>query len=228
MQRQFDLHVHSWYSYDATVSPERVFGAAEAAGVTAVAIADHHNMDGFEAFAAAAREYPAVRWVPAMEASVGTDFGGFDVVALGVPPDAPRRLAEVVDEFRRWMRTFNRRLLVGFEALGVPFAREQAQEMLSGWRPGPAKAIQGEVRLPNVGLKAWLIERGVIAGEDAFSPLIQKAFERADGRPPLPRAEDVLPRFQAVGAALILAHPGGFLARHGPDELDALIRQTGV
>ena len=207
-RRRFDFHVHSWYSYDAHLSPDELLAAAESAGLEALAIADHHNMDGFAAFAEAAAAHPTVRWIPAMEVSIATETAEFDIVALEVPADAPQRLAEVVDLYRRWMRDFNRCLLAGFAELGIPFGRAEADRMLDEWRPGPARATQGEVRLPNRGLRPWLVEHGALAPEGDYAELLSRALEVGGGRPALPRAEDVMPPFKALGAVLLLAHPG--------------------
>lgn len=196
--------------------------------MTALAITDHHNMDGFEAFREAARAFPAVKWVSGMEVSVSTQWGEFDIVALGVRDDAPARLADVVDRYRDWMREFNRVLLDGFKALNVPFGQEEKDCMLANWRPGPAVSEQGEVRLANNGLKPWLIERGVIANEAEFGQLMWEACERAGGKPPLPPAEAVLPRFRELGAVFILAHPKFFLEREGEAAFEALVEGTDV
>ncbi len=228
MQCGFDFHIHSYYSYDAHLSPEQIFSKAQAAGLRALAIADHHNMDGFAAFRAAAEAHPSVRWVPAMEISAGTQWGEFDVVALGLPEDAPDRLADVIDRYRRWMRDFNRCLLAGLAALGVPFGRSEADEMLATWRPGPGRDSQGEVRLPNRGLRPWLAERGYIRADSEFGEFMSRALNHGGGRPALPRAEEVLPRFRQLGAVLLLAHPQRFLEDRGEEELARLLDKTGM
>ena len=227
-RRRFDFHVHSWYSYDAHLSPDELLAAAESAGLEALAIADHHNMDGFAAFAEAAAAHPTVRWIPAMEVSIATETAEFDIVALEVPADAPQRLAEVVDLYRRWMRDFNRCLLAGFAELGIPFGRAEADRMLDEWRPGPARATQGEVRLPNRGLRPWLVEHGALAPEGDYAELLSRALEVGGGRPALPRAEDVMPPFKALGAVLLLAHPGRALETRGEAGMDAIVAATQV
>jgi len=163
-----------------------------------------------------------------MEASVSTDWGEFDVVALAAPPDAPDRLADVIDRYRDWMRRLNACLLRGFETLGVPFGRSDADEMLATWRPGPAGGVQGEVRLPNLGLRPWLLAHEVISAEAEYGGFFGRALSAGGGRPPLPRCEEVLPRFQELGAVLIVAHPKRFLAANGEAGMDALIAQTGA
>jgi len=225
MIRDFDFHVHSWWSYDAHLDPEDLFAAAEHAGLSSLAITDHHNMDGFASFAAAAERHPAVRWIPAIEATVATGYGMFDVVVLGLPSDTPDRLADVVDRYRVWMRELNEHLLRGMAAEGIPFGPDDATELLRSWRPGPARDLQGEVRLPNHGFRDWLVENRVLADASEYPAFFERAIDRAGGRPPIPPAAEVLPRFKALGAVLLLAHPGRFLETHGPNDLDALLEE---
>jgi predicted metal-dependent phosphoesterase TrpH len=228
MPEAFDLHLHSYYSYDARLSPEELFAAAEQAGLSLVAITDHHNMDGFAEFGRAAEAHPSVCWLPAMEVSVATEWGDLDVVALGVPVEVPGSLVGTVDRYRRWMRRHNASLLTGMEALGIPFGQTDAAEMLRTWRPGPGPQVQGEVRLPNRGLRPWLIDRGLLDGPDGFGELMQRVLRAGGGRPGLPAAGEVLPQFAEAGAALLLAHPKGLLADLGEAEFGRLIEAVGV
>ncbi|HHN46369.1 MAG TPA: PHP domain-containing protein [Planctomycetes bacterium] len=228
MSFAFDFHVHSWFSYDALLAPAEAFKAARRLGVSAIAITDHYNMDGFGAFRAASAASPGVTWVPGMELSVATSFRDRDVVALGVPRNAPELLEDVVMCYRAWMRNYNRALLAGFEALGIPFGEEEKHYLLDTSRPGEASSIQGEVRLPILPLEAWLVNAGVISDRMEFSGLVERAMKAVGGMPPLPDADNVLPRFRKLGALLILAHPQRFLEEYGEKCLDALVEETGV
>ena len=228
MRRNFDLHLHSWYSYDAHLAPEEILSAAQEKGVETICVCNHHNMDGFAAMDAVSRRFPDVRWVPGMEVSVSTRLGNFDFVAAGLPLDAPERLRDIVDRYRAWMREFNRVLLEGFRLLDISFGEEEKEEMLRSWRPGPARDVQGEVRLPNNGVKPWLLEHGVIGDAGEFAPLVQRALKEAGGEPPYPAASEVLPRFRELGAVIIVAHPRYTLEREGADAFDSLVEETGL
>ena len=48
-----DLHTHSTFS-DGTCTPEEIVSAAEALGLTAVALCDHNDVDGLPRFLRAA------------------------------------------------------------------------------------------------------------------------------------------------------------------------------
>ena len=44
----YDLHLHTYWSYDATANPENYFRRAREIGVRCLAIADHHVLDSLE------------------------------------------------------------------------------------------------------------------------------------------------------------------------------------
>ncbi|MEI6280158.1 MAG: PHP domain-containing protein, partial [Verrucomicrobiae bacterium] len=48
MLHRFDLHVHSFFSKDATGSPESLIGAARAKGLSGIAITDHDSCEAHE------------------------------------------------------------------------------------------------------------------------------------------------------------------------------------
>ena len=48
MLHRFDLHVHSFFSKDATGSPESLFAAARARGLSGIAITDHDTCEAHE------------------------------------------------------------------------------------------------------------------------------------------------------------------------------------
>ncbi len=68
MLHRFDLHVHSFFSKDATGSPESLFAAARARGLSGIAITDHDTCEAHEYL----KEHPAPEGflvVPGVEVS---------------------------------------------------------------------------------------------------------------------------------------------------------------
>ena len=57
----FDLHLHTHWSYDALSSVEDYFRMAREKKTRAIAITDHHLMDGYGDVLACAEKYPDVR-----------------------------------------------------------------------------------------------------------------------------------------------------------------------
>jgi len=52
MLHRFDLHMHSWYSGDASSSPEALIASAQARGLSGIAITDHDTCAAHEYLAA--------------------------------------------------------------------------------------------------------------------------------------------------------------------------------
>jgi predicted metal-dependent phosphoesterase TrpH len=68
MLHRFDLHVHSFFSKDATGSPESLFAAARAKGLSGIAITDHDTCEVHEYL----KEHPAPQGflvIPGVEVS---------------------------------------------------------------------------------------------------------------------------------------------------------------
>ena len=83
-----DLHAHSTFS-DGTCTPEELVTLGLEAGLSALALSDHNNVDGLPRFLAAA-EGTALKAVPAVELS--TDYA---------PPGEPVRELHIVGLFIR-------------------------------------------------------------------------------------------------------------------------------
>ena len=92
---KFDFHLHTCWSYDATAPVEYYFAAAEAAGMSHIAITEHHHMDSFAEVREAAARHPQVAYIPAAELTVYTELGTFDMVCLNMPRDPGAELLKV-------------------------------------------------------------------------------------------------------------------------------------
>ena len=79
----YDLHLHTYWSYDATTHPENYFKRARELGVRCLAVADHHILDSLEEVLEIAQDYPDVRTIPAAELSVTTSLGAVDLLCYG-------------------------------------------------------------------------------------------------------------------------------------------------
>ena len=79
----YDLHLHTYWSYDATTHPENYFKRARELGVRCLAVADHHILDSLEEVLEIAQDYPDVRVIPAAELSVTTSLGAVDLLCYG-------------------------------------------------------------------------------------------------------------------------------------------------
>ena len=57
----YDLHLHTYWSYDATANPENYFRRAREIGVRCLAIADHHVLDSLEEVMEIAQDYKDIK-----------------------------------------------------------------------------------------------------------------------------------------------------------------------
>ena len=101
-----DLHTHSVFS-DGTCTPAEIVCAAEAAGISAVALCDHNTVDGLPAFPEAVKGH-GVQAVAGAEFSVEHDGSELHLLGLFIPPE---RFADVAELMREAVRAG----LVGME-----------------------------------------------------------------------------------------------------------------
>ena len=101
---QYDLHLHSYWSYDATAEVEDHFKRAREFGVRYIAIADHHVIDAFAQVLECAKRYPEVTAILSSEITVATSVGGIDLLCYGFPRELTPPLQELVDFRHDWQR----------------------------------------------------------------------------------------------------------------------------
>ena len=101
---QYDLHLHSYWSYDATAEVEDHFKRARELGVRYIAITDHHVMDAFAQVLECAKRYPEVTPILSSEITVTTSVGGIDLLCYGFPRELTPPLQELVDFRHDWQR----------------------------------------------------------------------------------------------------------------------------
>ena len=197
-----DFHVHSSAS-DGTVDPADLATFAAAGGFAAIAITDHDNMDGAEAFLAAGRkavsagaEGGRTLFVPGVELSIdpGEGFDRFHLLGLGVDGSEPalKALMKAVLDGRNRR---NEKIFENFRRIGIgDIAPEPHGEVLA--RPHFAK---------------WLAQNG-------YAPNVRVAFEKyllADSPPETrcyesrwrPSQEDAFAAIHAAGGICVMAHP---------------------
>ena len=97
MLHRFDLHVHSFFSKDATGSPESLIAAAMAKGLSGIAITDHDSCGAHECL----KDHPAPAGflvVPGVE--VSTAEGHLLCLGLTLPYLKGTPVAEVMTNAR--------------------------------------------------------------------------------------------------------------------------------
>lgn len=95
-----DLHVHTNYSFDASIHPKTLVEKLYAHPfIRAIAITDHNTVEGYRKVRELARAYPDILTIPGAE--VATAEG--DLIILGVEelPPRPWTVMEVIDFTRQ-------------------------------------------------------------------------------------------------------------------------------
>ena len=222
---EFDLHLHSHWSYDANAPVEYYFHLAEERGARAIAITDHHTMDSLPDVLAAAERHPSVRFIPGAELTCHTSIGPVDLVCLGLPPATPPELEAIFDRYRRWQCAFGEATSRAMIRAGFPYGRAERLELLRRYRPEAAIARQGVTHVN------WLIQMAEFLRLGWLRPGEEAAFWRkitAEAEFPLyPPAEEVLPVVRRCGGLVFIAHPLHYFLRDDRRRMDRLREELG-
>lgn len=223
----YDLHLHTYWSYDAAAAPASYFRAAEQLGMRCIAITEHHVLDGWEDTLAAARRYPSVNWLLGAELTVNTTFGSVDLLCYGLPRTKPAALGEVLDEYHEWQRAYGSAISRGMEALGFRYGDTQRQTLLKDYRPAKTIRAQGYTHVRNGTQRAHFLRKRFIATAEEYNDLLSRAGMRVP-RPTYPEAGRVVPALKQVGALIAMAHPHGHCPDADAAKLDALREECGL
>ncbi len=194
MTRWIDLHLHSTCS-DGALSPAELIRRAAAAGLTAVALADHDNVDGIDEALAAGAE-AAVEVLPGVELSVvWEDFQDIHLLGYGFDHHH-RELQAALREFRAFREGRNGQIV---EAVNRQLAEEGAPPLDFGAIRQRAKGTFGR---PHIALE--LMARHLVRSKE-------EAFERYLVPCNVPKRYFPLPEAIALihraGGVTSLAHP---------------------
>lgn len=113
-----DLHTHSTFS-DGTCTPEEIVSAAEALGLTAVALCDHNDVDGLPRFLRAA-EGKRTAAVPGTEITTVFEDAELHIVGLFVPESGYGAVRALTERMRRSKAESNLALERRLNAAGYP------------------------------------------------------------------------------------------------------------
>lgn len=93
---RFDIHIHTVYSCDGTLSLEHLMNLARQVGLGAIAITDHNTMRGAQM---AQRKFPGVCPLVIPGEEISTEYG--DLTGIFLNEEIRSRVfAEVIDEIR--------------------------------------------------------------------------------------------------------------------------------
>ena len=206
-----DLHLHTTAS-DGRLSPTELVHLVASQGLKQVAISDHDTTEGLAEAFEAARKFPNLRIIPAIE--ISTDIPGDEVHMLGyfLNHEDPE-LQSLLGRFRDGRLERGKAIVDKLSTLGIHIDWERVKEI----------AGDGAVGRPHIALA--MVEKGYCKEpKDAFPEYLGRNglayVERTKMSPD--QAVNLLVRF---GAVPVLAHPA-YLADMEP--AIALLKEAGL
>jgi predicted metal-dependent phosphoesterase TrpH len=188
-----DLHVHSTAS-DGRYSPAEIIRKAAEVGLTIIAISDHDTVDGIPDTLSAAREFPQLRVVPAVE--ISTDIPNGEAHVLGYFIDYTNQNFKASLEQMRNSRLERAHKMV-----------EKLRVMGFGIEWRRVREIAGNSTLGRPHIAQALLEKGYTESfKEAFSKYIGHGGPAYVEREKLTPAEAVQLVLKANGLP-VLAHP---------------------
>jgi predicted metal-dependent phosphoesterase TrpH len=217
----YDLHLHTYWSYDAFAHLENHFKRATELGVRCLAITEHHVLDSQPEVQETARRYPDIITIPAAELTVNTSIGSVDLLCYGFPLDLPPALQQVLDTYHAWQHNAGAAICKGMQALGYDYTDAHRLEVLQSYRPNEVIAVQGTTHIRGPIQQQYFIERGFIAHIDEYDALRRRAHQEV-AFPPYPAADFVLPTVKEAGVVVAIAHPHGYFNEGDLARMDTL------
>ena len=217
----YDLHLHTFWSYDATAHIENHFKRARELGVRCIAITEHHVLDSAADVRECAKGYPEVKSIPSAELTVTTSIGDVDLLCYGFPLEYAPELQALLDNYHAWQRAAGAARSSGLQALGHRFSDADRLELLETYRPAQVIAVQGNTHVKNQVLRDHCVDRGFIANAEEYGELMGRAHQQVPV-PPYPRVENVVPIVKGVGVKVAIAHPHGYFNSGDRARMDAL------
>ena len=223
----YDLHLHTYWSYDATANPEGYFKHARELGLRCIAITEHHVLDSLEDVSIAGIDYPDVRIIPSAEFSVTTSIGSVDLLCYGLPGSNSDQLNPLLDVYHSWQREAGEAISKGVQALGHDFSDTDRLALLQSYRPAKAIEQQGTTHVKGAILRDYFVQRGIIARVEDHADFMTRVRAETPS-PPYPDVGRVVPAVKSVGGLVAIAHPFGYFKQCDLRRMDALREECGL
>jgi predicted metal-dependent phosphoesterase TrpH len=188
-----DLHIHTTAS-DGRFSPEEIVRKAVELGLEVIALADHDSVDGIGQALKAAKKFPQLRIIPAVE--VSTDVPDGEVHVLGYFIDYTNsELAEELARFRNSRERRAQKMVAKLAGMGVHIDWQRVQEI----------AGDGSMARPHIAQA--MLEKGYITSiKEAFDKYIARDGPAYVEREKLTPVEAVALIVRTNGLP-VMAHP---------------------
>ena len=207
----YDLHLHSYYSYDACTSPAWYFEQASKLGLRAIAITDHHNFDVLPELKKTAKQFPDVGFFTGAEFTCKTPLGTMDFVCFGLPWEPTEGLKDLGRKLHQYQIDMGNAISQAISDIGGEYTEEERKKLLLGYRPDFTLKLQGITHVRNEIQIDYLIKKGVISSPQQWADLFWN--EKSKYRqmlPEVPSADKVSDIVHQAGGVMLIAHPTGY------------------
>ena len=188
-----DLHTHSCFS-DGTDTPARLIELAEGAGLSAVALCDHNNVDGLAEFLSAA-EGRNIEAVAGCEFSVTYEGKELHLLGLYIPESAFGDVTALTLQAQKNKAESNARLIEALNKAGYDISYDDVKKLTP----------KGNFNRSHVG--EVLTEKGYTASvDDAFKKILSEKSGYYK-KPERYSVWQVLDFILSINAVPVLAHP---------------------
>jgi predicted metal-dependent phosphoesterase TrpH len=190
---QADLHIHSTAS-DGRLTPAEVVKEAAERGLKFIALADHDTIEGIAPALAAAKGFPNLKLIPAVE--ISTDIPAGEVHVLGYFFDyTSRELGAKLDRFRNSRLNRAKGMVAKLDKLGIHLDWQRVEQIAGS-------SVMGRPHIAQA-----MLEKGYIDSfKQAFTDYIGRDGPAYVEREKVTPAEAVALIIKARGLA-VLAHP---------------------
>ena len=218
----YDLHLHTYWSYDACASVEYYFRRAQELNLRAIAITEHFTMDSMPEIISVSKKYPNIRYIAGAEMTVSTSFGNCDMVCLGLPESSTPEMDGIFEMYRKWQRSTGEAYSEAMCKLGFEFSEADRLSLLKQYRSQAAIEKQGITHVQgSVVMKKYFLDAGCVSKAEEYPKWISKLHEHAEF-PKYPEAAKVLPVIKRAGGLVAIAHPTRYFNKNDLQRMDAL------
>jgi hypothetical protein len=204
-----DLHTHTTIS-DGSYSPKEVVMAANKAGLAAVAITDHDNINGIQEAVNTGEELP-IEVVPGVEISVDAGFkGGMHMLGFYVDPHEPNLVA-ALQRLQEARAERNPKIVQRLNELGLDITMGEVQARAGEGQIGRPHFAQVIIEKGYAKNRAEVFNRWLAADKPAYVPKFKYKPAQA------------ISILRGAGGVPVLAHPG--LLKLAFLRLESLIRE---
>ena len=188
-----DLHIHSTAS-DGRFTPEEIVRKAAGLGLTVIALTDHDSVDGIDAALRAARAFPGLRVIPAVEINTDVPHGEAHILGYFIDYNS-RELGDTLHRLRQSREGRARGMIAKLNDLGIHLDWQRVQE------------ISGDSSMGRPHIAQALLEKGYITSfKEAFDKYIGREGPAYVEREKVTQVETVELILRANGLP-VLAHP---------------------